>query len=556
MFDNTKPNIILISDNTDVISMSRSLGIHKVAYCLRLAGYQVAVIHHASTFSIKEITHLLSELVTDQTLFVGINNFFYSSISDVIVRDGGSVELARVENGSLLPHGHVFNDHIKNTILQKNKHCKLVLGGPTALDVDYNSIFDYIIVGYAEQSVVSLADFLSNRTTELPPKHKSIYGPIIINDSKAVGYDFSSSHMYYEDHDAILPKETLALEVGRGCIFKCAFCSYPMNGKKKMDFIRSMELIRKELIDNYTRFGTTNYLIVDDTFNDSVEKCREFSEMVKSLPFKISWWAYIRLDLLAAHPETIDYLIDAGLTAALCGIETLNTKTGSIIGKGGSREKLFDTVRILKEKSKDAVSVHGNFIFGLPHESMDSMKSTAEYLLSDDNPLDTWRAYALNIKPTNRSYAHEFLSDLDINYEKYGYSNMGPKKSSGTLYSPGDSHEAGQMRWKNEHTTRDDIEIFATEIDNRRKQKDSKVGGRQTFYIASLGVDLHQLLNVNESQVNWYELDQLKLSRSIEYKIKLHQELGVSYTKMDIPDEIKTYSELLKSKKLVDNSPQ
>lgn len=554
MFDNSKPHVVLITDNTDVLSMSRSLGVHKVAYCLRAAGFEVAVIHHASVFSIGEISQLLNSIVNSQTLFVGINNFYYSSISNFITQDNGGIELLPVEHGSLLPHGGVFNEHIKSIILKNNPNCKLVLGGVTAIDVAYNSIFDYIVVGYAEQSIVSLAKFLLKESVDLPPHHKSIYGPVIVNDSRAIGYDFSQSDMSYQDHDVILPGETLMLEVGRGCIFQCAFCSYPMNGKKKMDFIRNMDLIKKELLDNYRRFGVCNYVVVDDTFNDSIEKCQIFAEMIKSLPFKISWWAYIRLDLLAAHPQTIDWLFDAGLKAALFGIETLNAKTGSVIGKGGSREKLLETVKNIKNKYGDAVSLHGSFIFGLPHESMNSIKNTAELLLSDQNPLDTWRAFPLNIRPNDKSYAHGFLSDIDTNYKKYGYTDTGDKQSSGTLYSPGNSHEHGQMLWVNQHTNRIEIEKFSIYIDQMRKNKKPKISGQYAFYLASLGIDVDTVLNQKESDIDWNWYDKLKLQRSLEYKKKLFNAFNVPYVEMDL-NGIDSYSALIKSKKLLDFAP-
>jgi radical SAM superfamily enzyme YgiQ (UPF0313 family) len=39
--------------------------------------------------------------------------------------------------------------------------------------------------------------------------------------------------------------KVLPIEIARGCIFKCKFCSYPLNGKQNLDFryFSSMELI-------------------------------------------------------------------------------------------------------------------------------------------------------------------------------------------------------------------------------------------------------------------------------------------------------------------------
>lgn len=554
MFNRSKPNVILISDQTDIITMNRSLGVHKVAYCLREAGFEVAVIHYASVFSINEIFHMLKELVNENTLFVGVNNYFYASIADPIVHDYGGVELRPADPGSIVPHGSAFNQQIKDLIRRQNKKCKLVLGGPTAIDVDYNKIFDYIVKGYAEQSVVQLARFLNEEPVQLPKKYKSVFGPVIVDDIKAEGYDFSRSHMGYEDHDVILPGETLLLEVARGCIFKCAFCSYPMNGKKKMDFIRSMELIREELIDNYSKYQITNYVVVDDTFNDSVEKCRIFSDMVKTLPFKINLWAYVRLDLLTAHPETIDYLVDAGFRAMWFGIETLNPRTASIIGKGGDREKLLGTVRHIKEKYNNKVSMHGSFVFGLPHESMESMQSTAEYLLSDKNPLDSWSGYPLNIRANNESITQAFLSDIDTNYKKYGYEDIGasvvPNRS---LYSASRLGEHGHMNWKNEHTSSAEVEEFASNVHRLKKQKRIKVGGQFAFYGASTGHDLEDLINKYESEVDWHQFDKDKLARAMEYKIKLFEKLEITPNFLELGD-IQTFGDLLRSRKLVELS--
>ena len=63
-FDNSKHNIILISDHTDTLFMSKTIGPYKVARELRLAGYEVAVLHHAHIFSYEEIEHILTNLIS------------------------------------------------------------------------------------------------------------------------------------------------------------------------------------------------------------------------------------------------------------------------------------------------------------------------------------------------------------------------------------------------------------------------------------------------------------------------------------------------------------
>ena len=59
----------------------KTYGVFKVAHELRLAGYEVVVLNHLHTYTIEEINYLLKNLINEETLFVGINNFFYKDVS-------------------------------------------------------------------------------------------------------------------------------------------------------------------------------------------------------------------------------------------------------------------------------------------------------------------------------------------------------------------------------------------------------------------------------------------------------------------------------------------
>ena len=516
MFDNSKPNIILLTDNTDTFSQTKLLGIHKIAYMLRQAGYEVAVINHLSIFTIDEVKHILSNLVNSQTVFVGFNTIFYKKI----VANSSNDLFRDPDWGLLLPHGIEYNDEIRQLILSKNPNTKLVLGGPTAYDLPNYKIFDYVVVGYAEISVVNLANHLS-RGERLEKSHRSVYGPVIVNDAKASDYNFELSHIKYEDHDCVLPNEVLYLEVARGCIFNCTFCAFPLNGKKKFDYIRNKELILQELLDNYNRFKITKYIFADDTLNDSVEKCRMIYEVSKMLPFQLEFWAFIRLDLLAAHPETIDMLIESGLRSMLCGIETFNQKTAVAIRKGGSREKLIATIAQIKDKWGDLVHVQGSFILGLPYEDMNSMNQTIEYLLSDRNRLDSWHVQSLKIRHPkyHDASSNGFISDIDKNYEKYGYRNIGESQRTDRANTP-------IMLWESDYTSFDEVSALADKITAERQRKYS-LYYYSSFEIASLGVPLNQLLHLTPDEIDWHRLDKLKMMRSVQYKKMLFNRLNI-----------------------------
>ena len=253
------------------------------------------------------------------------------------------------------------------------------------------------------------------------------------------------------------------------------------------------------------------------------------------LPFKLEWGGYIRLDLLTAHPQTVDWLFESGLRAAFFGIETLNPKTGSAIGKGSDRTRLFDTVRKIKQRYQNQVNLHGSFIYGLPYESVQSLESTSNFLLGDDNPLDSWKVQALRINPNDQTYGSDFLSDLEKNYSKYGYTIL-----------DNNQQEQDQLIWKNEHTDRHAVQKMVDEIQKQSQQTKTTVAGWHSFSIAGLGVDLLATLNKSHNQVDWHSLDRKKMQRAIEYKQALYEKLDVPM----VPSgrTVETYSQWLLSK--------
>jgi hypothetical protein len=425
MFNNSKPNVILLTDTH--YSSGRIYGISRIASELRKAGYQVAVIYYASVFSYPELCKIFAKLVSDQTLFIGINNFCYF---DVTESEGAA------PYNPMLPYPERLNDEFRQYILSLNPNCKFVHGGPTAADVQWNKrVFDYIINGYADNSIINLANHLKDGEP-LTHAHKSIYGPVVISDTKAQGFDFVNSSTEYTSYDCLQPNETVYLEVARGCIFKCAFCGFPLNGKKKLDYIKNFDTLYNELMTNYELYGITHYCLNDDTFNDSVEKIQQFLDVSKKLPFKLEYWAYIRIDLLLANPGTLDMLYESGLRGMFVGIETWIPESGKVIGKRADKEKHLNLLRHIKEKYNGTLLVEAAFIIGLPGDTVDNVTETYQALLENEDLLVNRYVDPLWIVDPNFK-EKTFLSKIEQNYEAYGYTNTGLDKRF--------------IVWKNEH---------------------------------------------------------------------------------------------------------
>jgi hypothetical protein len=183
------------------------------------------------------------------------------------------------------------------------------------------------------------------------------------------------------------------MEVARGCIFQCAFCNYPLNGKKKFDYVRASNDIRDELLRNYENFGTTRYVFTDDTFNDSVYKLDVLYEALQGLPFQLGFATYIKPELLVRFEDQIDLLVELGLEHPSFGIETLNPESRKSVYKGCTSEEVLEALGDLNNVEKIYASK-----------------------VCDDI---SWFPLAITDKKKIGGYVP--LSPVDLNPEKYGY---------------------------------------------------------------------------------------------------------------------------------------
>ena len=528
MFDNTKPNVIILNDHTDMFTLAKVFGPYKIACELRDAGYEVAVIGHLHTFSYREIQEMLRHLISDQTLWVGFATFYHNNIQQWIRDDDGDIiPDARIdfaatifqkpqprELGSMLPHGKFLNRDLRQFIRSLNARCRLVLGGVDAQDYDYARDYDYVVMGYSDTSAVNLTHHL-HRGDVLEKSRRSLFGPTIIDDRAASSYPFTERRMTYADHDCILPGELLTMEVARGCIFRCGFCSYPLNGKKKLDYIKQEEILYNEFVDNYERFGATTYFFSDDTFNDSVQKVEMMARVAKRLPFELKYRAYIRADLMGAFPETIDLLYQSGLRSAFCGIETLHERASKIIGKGSPRQRMINTLRTIKDRYGDTINMHGSFILGLPEEPVESMRTTIDMLLNKELAVDSWTAIPFTL--WNNQMA-TYQSEFDLHPEKYGYEIIGTYP------------ETNWFKWRNKHTSSDEMLELRRELDHRQRMTpDTKMTGNAAFYISGLGLPLEFALNQDPTKIDYRRVIRQKIQRIKDYRASLARELGMEF---------------------------
>lgn len=423
---------VIICAGIAVVPYIRPVGPYQLANVLRQAGYTVQVIDQYPWIAYQGVDtaiRLFEKFLGPETLWIGYSSTWFKRIQDMMpgpddhLPGGVAKRKEQIrENTLLFTNPELIK--IKQAVHRINPRVKFVMGGARSVlgrIGQFSPLIDYCIEGYADHSVLRLSHWLSGRGD---PPLMTINGDgtrTISNDYKAEGFDYENFQFRWDDLDLVNPGETLPMEIARGCMFKCAFCSYPLNGRRKMDYLKNPQVLRAQFIDNYQRFGTTNYFFLDDTFNDSVEKLQILHDQVFArLPFKVSFGAFMRLDLINAHRETIPLLRDMGLTGAFLGIESLNEAANRSIGKGISGEKIVEILNILIKEWPDAI-LDGQFIMGLPHDSEETIRAWLDLLLTPDFPLHAAKIEPLHLDSIKPKIGTLWVSQFESNPEKYGY---------------------------------------------------------------------------------------------------------------------------------------
>ena len=409
--DNTDYDVILLVGQAgDTRTFDRYAGPHRIATELRQDGFKVQIIYGLNFYPHNELIELLDTFISSTTLCIGISTTFLAYFSDT-------------QYALPKPKPNIFPDNIKEICLyfkQKYKKLKIVMGGHRSKykTPNSNNLIDAFFEGYSDLTFKNYIKNLKNNKIFLGQQH--------FIDVEGKNFDFKNSTIEYTVDDNIFQNESLTIELTRGCIFKCKFCAYPLLGRNAKDdsWIKKHDIIYKELMTNYERFGTTNYVFSDDTYNDSLTKIQYLYDIFSKLPFKINFATYLRLDLLYRYPEMIHILKESGLAAGFFGIETFHPYAKKTIGKGLDTNKLLQALENCNKIWSDEVVIRDSFIYGLPGETIDTMKNWTDDIIFGSGLFDK---HGVVVRPlTLTNYPNVYQSEFEREVSKYGYTN-GPK---------------------------------------------------------------------------------------------------------------------------------
>ena len=508
---------IIITDNTFLrqdLGLGRGTGAHRIATHLRDHGVSVEVVDFILRWSMEEFQQLCQKLIVNETLFLGVGTNLFDD-------DQGLEEKLC---------------WFRKTYIK----IPVVLGGNN-LPSRGTTQYDYMVEGYGENSMLELIDMLSGKKQKEKIKWHSTHDRLI---NSTVDYplkpaDTHDLHIEYKDSDFIGKNESLGLETARGCIFKCKFCTYPLIGKKKADYHRDPENIKTELLNNWERFGTTNYVVCEDTFNDRDEKLEQLANVFSKLPFKPKLVAYVRFDLIMARTHSTKLLKACGLRGAFFGIETFNREAGKLIGKGNDPDKVKDALLKWTEEMPE-VQLQCGHIVGLPLDNEETQWQTVEWY--EKSKIPRWNFNPLYINNLDK-VVH--TSEFSKNYKLYGFEQMTENEIQNELNSEKDQslykefnhnmqpmHRARIFFWKN---NRYNMNYFsATRLTNRLnwKSQTRRIGPWNMFSFAGLGYDMDEMMKWKyHGENDLIPQEEIKKKTNMFIKNYIRKKINYQYSK-------------------------
>lgn len=199
-----------------------------------------------------------------------------------------------------------------------------------------------------------------------------------------------------------------------GCPFKCSFCMINVFQHANTYRRRTPAKVVEQVDRLYRDYGVKTFKIADEMFVLDTMHYMSICEGLAALPYakELNIWAYARIDTV--KPGTLRLLRRAGIRWLALGIES-----GSAHVRDGAEKALDDDdIRAVVKSIQDAgISVIGNFIFGLPDDTMESMQQTLDLAKSLD--LEFANFYSAMAYPGSRLFEQAKTTDLPDSWSGY-----------------------------------------------------------------------------------------------------------------------------------------
>jgi len=215
---------------------------------------------------------------------------------------------------------------------------------------------------------------------------------------------------------------SVGIEEGRGCKFRCRFCSYSTLAKYRR---KEVKTIVAELKDLY-RNDIKRVAFLGAEFLNPLSFSIPVLTEIGRLKFPLEYWAFGRLDTISRNPQLADLLKEANFTTIQFGLESGSKEILIKMNKKFDPTNMSKAVQLLRDRD---IEVKVSIIIGYPGETKETLNSTKSVLkdcnfgeimlhglsVTPGTPLhDNRQEYGIKLTPYG--WAHETMRSIDLPY--------------------------------------------------------------------------------------------------------------------------------------------
>jgi radical SAM superfamily enzyme YgiQ (UPF0313 family) len=173
-------------------------------------------------------------------------------------------------------------------------------------------------------------------------------------------------------HVPFLRHPYISLYTSRGCPAMCTFCLWPQTHSGHRWRLRSSADVAAEVRYALSAFPEVREVFFDDdTFN--YRKTRTLELCAKLKPLKFTWSCTSRV---TTDYETLRAMRESGCRLLIVGYESGEPQILKNIKKGATVEM---ALRFTENCRKLGITIHGDFIVGLPGETKETIRRTIDF---------------------------------------------------------------------------------------------------------------------------------------------------------------------------------
>lgn len=307
--------------------------------------------------------------------------------------------------------GFYCSDPQENKVKQYGRWLKahgaipILVGGPSTLE---NTSFldhgcDWVIHGEGERTIEQILDYYEDRRSideikgvsyQKDGQHVTAPPQDLIEDLDALPFPDRSKTDIRAYHDYLLfgmRKPYITMMASRGCPYRCSFCvSYKLWDCRYRQ--RSVGNVLAEIDDAVARYGVKYIGFQDDVFGGSDAWIEKFCEELLKRPYRLRWMAILHPFSIRKDTDRLLWLMKkAGCDTLSFGLQSADPEILKRVGRSPDEPQAL--LKLVRAADRIGLLTYAMYIFGLPGETRETIKTTTEYSLRCGSTLVTYNVF-------------------------------------------------------------------------------------------------------------------------------------------------------------------